>query len=447
MARPRKQTYQLSQYLNNVNEGYITNDANTQRSPAWKPIVDGLAVTVLTDDYIPALILAEEESGQTHIVDGGSRTAALMMIRYGNYKIKSSVENPIVKYKYMEKDERGNICWRDSEFDIRNKTYDQFPKELQKKFDEYQIETVIHSCNFDNMAMYLRRYNVHTGANTNQKMFLYLPKFAAKIRKIIKMPFFIECSNFTDKEKDGGVLERVIAETIMCIYHFDKWNKKGKIIADYLDSNATEEEFDTLTDNLKRLENIILEDGVRELFNSTDCFIWLALFDKFLDSGLEDERFVDFLNAFVSGLKDKLVDGKTFDSAKGKKSTKDKSVVADKLHILESLMNEFLNIEHENIEELSVIDFVKENIDNSVTEEDIEQYEEVLDALTLKVDNNSRLMNKKNRTSLVGVVAYSFKNDVDIDDWFVDYFNRENFYIRNQRKNFLHMVEDLNKTA
>ena len=109
MARPRRQTYTMSQYLENVNEGYITNGADTQRNPAWKPIVDGLVVTILTDDYIPSVILAEEETGQKKIVDGGSRTTAWMMVRYGNYKIKSSVENPIIKYKSMLKDEDGNI--------------------------------------------------------------------------------------------------------------------------------------------------------------------------------------------------------------------------------------------------------------------------------------------------------------------------------------------------
>ena len=44
----------------------------------------------------------------------------------------------------MSKDENGKAVWEDAEFDIRNKTFDQFPKELQKKFDEYQVDTVVH---------------------------------------------------------------------------------------------------------------------------------------------------------------------------------------------------------------------------------------------------------------------------------------------------------------
>ena len=38
MARPRKQVYTMEQYTKNVSEGYITNDADTQRNPAWKRI-------------------------------------------------------------------------------------------------------------------------------------------------------------------------------------------------------------------------------------------------------------------------------------------------------------------------------------------------------------------------------------------------------------------------
>ena len=92
--------------------------------------------------YCPPIpILAEDEYGQTKIVDGGSRTAAYMMIRYGNYKIKSSVEDPIIEYKSMNRDKNGKVTWTDATFDIRNKTYEQFPKELQKAFDEYQVET------------------------------------------------------------------------------------------------------------------------------------------------------------------------------------------------------------------------------------------------------------------------------------------------------------------
>ena len=334
MSRPRRQVYTMKQYLDNEKEGYISNSAATQRYPKWKSIVDGLAVTILTDDYIPPIILAEEDSGHVVIVDGGSRTAAFKMICYGNYKIKSSVEDPIINYKKMDKDENGNIVWSEAEFDIRNKTFEQFPKELQKKFYEYQVETVIHECNSDKVAKYLRRYNMHTGMNANEKMFLYLPRFAEKIRKITNRPFFINYSNFKDVEKEKGAMERAVSETVMCMFHLEDWNKQGKNIATYLNEKSSEEEFNRLDDNLKILENIITDD-IKELFNSKDCFIWLTLFNDFIKLGVDDTQFTDFLKAFKSELRYKSVEGKLFDTVDETGSTKDKSVINDKLHILQ----------------------------------------------------------------------------------------------------------------
>ena len=434
----------MSQYLENVKDGYISNDADTQRVPEWKAIVDGLAVTVLTDDYVPVIILAEEDNGQIHIVDGGSRTAAFRMIRYGNHKIKSSVENPIIQYKAMSKDENGKTVWEDAEFDIRNKTFDQFPKELQKKFDEYQVDTVVHEhCNKEKIAMYIKRYNEHKAMNANQKMFVYLPTFAEKIRDISKRNFFINNCVINDNEKDKGMLERVISETVMNMFHFDKWNKNGKKIATYLNENASEDEFNKLDNNLERLEKIITET-TKTLFNSKDCFIWLTLFEKFTQYGLDDAKFGEFLDAFVGGLRNKSVDGKTFDTADEKGSTKDKSVIVDKLHILETLMKEFLHIEE--VEEVKdILKFVKKNVNPYITEEDIELYSDILDGLTLEVDNNTKLLNEDNRPSLLALVGYACKNDIDLDDWIKQWFISNTTYLLDQRKNYEIMKDNLSK--
>ena len=443
MARPRRQVYTMSQYLENERDGYITNNVSIQRFPAWKPIADGLAVTILTDDYIPPIILAEDRSGRTVIVDGGSRTTAFKMIRYGNYKIKSSVENPIIKYKKMDKDEDGNSVWHDAEFDIRNKTYEQFPKELQKKFNEYQVETVIHECDMDTINMYFRRYNVHTGMNANQKMFIYIPKFADKIRKITKRNFFLNCSDFSDNEKDKGVLERVVAESVMCIFHFDKWNKNGKKLATYLNENSSEEEFDTLNNNIERLENIVTED-TKTLFNSKDCFIWLTLFNKFTKTGLDDSKFGEFLVAFVGGLRNKFVKGKLFDKVDEVGSTKDKRVIEDKLHILESLMKEYLHIE--DAKPLSDVEFISQNVDIPIADviEDIQLYMDTLDELEEDhIRVGSKLLHNENRQSMLAIVAYAYKNDIDLEEWMEEYASNNNTYFVDQKKNYLHMVEDV----
>lgn len=445
MARPRKQVYTMAQYLENVNDGYISNDADTQRNPAWKPIVDGLVVTILTDDYVPVIILAEEDSGQIHIVDGGSRTAAFRMIRFGNHKIKSSVENPIISYKKLVKDENGKTKFEDAEFDIRNKTFEQFPKELQKKFDEYQVDTVVHEhCDKDKIAMYIKRYNEHKAMNANQKMFVYLPAFAEKIREISNRQFFINNSDIKDNDKEKGTLERIIAESVMCMFHLDKWNKNGKKLATYLNENANEKEFDTLNNNIKRLESIITED-TKGLFNSKDCFIWFTLFNKFTQYGLNDDKFGEFLTAFINNLKDKSVNGKLFHTADESGSTKDKSVIVDKLHILETLMKEYLHIK--DVEQVAPLDFVKENVDPDIMADDIADYEQFYeDDIKIEVDNSSKLLDDKNVNSMIALIAYVMNSNIKINvfkEWLVNFFNENNTYDTDQKSNYIFMRDSL----
>ena len=445
MARPRKQVYTMEQYTKNVSEGYITNDADTQRNPAWKPIVDGLAVTILTDEYIPPIILAEEESGQIHIVDGGSRTAAFKMIRFGNHKIKSSVENPIIPYKKLVKDENGKTKFEDAEFDIRNKTFEQFPKELQKKFDEYQIDTVIHeNCDKEKIAMYMVRYNTRKNFTANQKQFLYVPKFAEQIRDITSKEFFLNKCDIKDSEKEGGILERIAYESIMITNFLDKWNKTSNKNPLYINENATDEQFKKLNDNIARLENIVT-DNTKSLFNARDSFIWFTLFDKFTQAGLNDTEFEKFLNSFVAGLRNKAVDGKQFDRVDDTGSTKDKANIVAKLHILETLMNEYLHINSEETENATPESFVAEMVDMPVetVKEEMDLYEESLtDLENNTIRDGSKLLEVANRLSLLAMVAYSYKNDVDLDDWLEDYAAKNNTYYIDQRKNYSHMVND-----
>lgn len=454
MARPRRQVYTMNQYLENESEGYISNNVCTQRNPKWKPIIDGLMVTILTDDYIPPIILAEEECGRKFIVDGGSRTAAFKMLCKGNYKIKSSVEDPIISYKKIEKDENGKNIWVDAEFDIRNKTFSQFPKELQKKFYEYQVETVIHECDVEQAAKYLRRYNVHTAMNANEQLFIHIPKFADEIREIIQDRFFLDCTIIKEIEKDKGVLERVVSESVMCMFHFDNWNKNGKKMAKYLNENATNKEFEMFDNNVKRLEKIITKE-TKELFSTKDTFVWMTFFNRFTKFGLDDSKFADFLNTFVNELRKKDVDGKCFDTVDEHGSTKDKSVISDKLHILETLMNDFLHIdnidttdtennvveESDNMEE-TILSFVQENANPNVTDEDINLYTDMVEDC-VKIDDP---VYKECGMALVALMAYACQNDKDQDfeKWIENYRNKSEFS-PSQKVNYTYMKRSFDR--
>ena len=148
---------------------------------------------------------------------------------------------------------------------------------------------MIHeACDSFTISRYIKRYNNHVAMNLDQKAFTYIDKFAGSVRKIMNSKFFVECNNYSDKDKGKGVIERVILETIMCTNHFDSWKKEPKAISKYLNENATVEEFDVLSDNLHRLESIITED-IKDVFNKKDSFIFLTLFDKFTKLGMYDD--------------------------------------------------------------------------------------------------------------------------------------------------------------
>ena len=91
----------------------------------------------------------------------------------------------------------------------------------------------------------------------------------------------------------------------------------------------------------------------------------------------------------------------------------------------------------------SALKFVQDCVDEEVSELDVQDYEEYLDTITLDVDNSSKLLDTANHDSIIGVIAYAYQNDVDCDDWFKDYFNRNNTYDVDQKKNYLNMRNDL----
>lgn len=451
MSRPRRQTYTLEMYLKKNRKGDIDNNADVQRNFVWtNEQINELVATVLTDDYIPPIILGEEENSKLHIVDGGCRTAALIKFRYGNHKITTSIENPIIPYKKKVNNKNGSITYEDSVFDIKNKTFEKLPEELKEKFDEYQIETVIHeNCDSSIISKYIKRYNNHVAMNTDQKAFTYIDRFASRIRKILNSKFFIECNNYSEKDKTKGVVERIVVETMMCMNHFDQWKKQPKAACKYLNEYSTNEEFDRFADNLHRLENIVTAD-IKDIFDKKDSFLFLTLFDKFIKLGIDDEKFAEFLKKFKDNLRlsERNIDGLLFDEVKRNNSTKDKTIVAGKLKMLENLMLEFLHIEKESERKVDPEVFISETVgcDLETVKEDIEQYNETLDELaTSTILDESKLLDKQNRISLLCMIAYSYKEDVNLDDWMREYARYNNNYVVDQKQNYMKMKNDFEK--
>lgn len=464
----RDQMYTVDTYLKYVKEGDICANAEVQRVAGSYDSreANGILYTALTSDHLPELILAEcIEDNVTYIVDGAQRTAILMSFRYGNYKITTSIDNPVVEYMRKKRDKDGKVIlkhgrieYEEAEFNIRNKTFEMLPEELQKGFNDFQFRVVIHEeCTKKRISELIKRYNTHKAMNTAQQAFTYLNNYASYVREdILTEKFFVDCEGYSDSEKLKGTLERVVTESIMLINHFDDWKKGSRAICEYLNNNSKIEEFESFRNNISRLGHII-DSSFYDKYTSKNSFIWFALFDKFTRYGLDDKRFADFITAFDSQLHNKIIvdirykdmENITYDKLDKEPGTKDKALIVAKLGLLEKLMDDFFYAEEVDIEledtSANRETFIVENvgIDAEKLHEEFEFYEESLDDLvekTIRID--SKLRNPENRVSLLAMLVYSYENDKDLDDWMEEYAKSNNTYFVNQKKNFLHMRDD-----
>ena len=266
-------------------------------------------------------------------------------------------------------DNEGNVVWEKAFFDIKNKTYEKLPDELKKRLNEYQIETVIHEhCDNHRISQLIKRYNNHTSMNTNQKAFTHIDNYARNIREILDKKFFNDYSEYTEAEKTKGVVERVVVETVMCSNHLSDWKKQTKAICTYLNQHAQKEEFDKLSDNLRRLEQVVTDD-VKSIFNSKDSFLFLTLFDRFTKWEIEDRAFIGFLRKFKKYLRKSPFNGVLFDEIDLDKGTKDKAVIMAKLDMLENMLRGYLHMPEGGVIYSGIAkEGVKERVDEGVKE-------------------------------------------------------------------------------
>ncbi len=356
----RKQTYSLNQYLKLMKDETIRSDQDCQRlSGQWNcNMVNELIFTVLTDNYIPPIILGEEITGEItreYIIDGLQRSTTLSLFRYGNTKITKNLDEYLVTYQRKIKDESGNpkrdakgeIMWETAEFDIRNKTFGQLPEELKDRFDGYQIETVIHQdCDTTEISKLVRKFNNHTAMNTNQKAFTYIDNFATDIRRVTENRFFLDIYSGTAKARINGTFERIISDMVLLCNYPDEYRKESKKNFEWLNENANSYDFESLDKLLTKLtDSLEITKEVRALFDVKHSHILIAVFKAFTESGHEDKTFGNFLVWFVNGGNKTVIDGKTWDDLNGiTHSTRDKIIVLGKLHYLETLMEQYSKV-------------------------------------------------------------------------------------------------------
>lgn len=356
MAKIRKQTYSLDQYLKLMKDETIRTDQECQRlSGQWKSdMVGELIATVLTENYIPPIILGEEiTNGITRqwLIDGLQRSSSLFMFRYGNTKIAKNLDEYLVTYQRKildgngnpKRDERGELLYESVKYDIRNKTYEQLPEELKCRFDGYQIETAIHqNCETTEISRLVRKYNNHVAMNSSQRASTYVDVFAKEIRDIIGNRFFLDIDTCSRNDRKNGTLERIAGDMVLLCSYPDQYRKDTKQGFKWLNENGTISDFDRVNGLLTRLvASIEPTPEIRALFNSKHAHILVAAFKAFTESGYKDAEFGKFLEWFVSGGNQTEIDGTTWDGIGISRSTKDSGIVHKKLDYLVELMGQY----------------------------------------------------------------------------------------------------------
>lgn len=292
----RKQTYSLDQYLKLMNAETIRTDQECQRlSGQWNAnMVNELIATVLTDNYIPPIILGEETvNGITRqwIIDGLQRSSSLSLFRYANTRITKNVDEYMVTYQRKVLDENGNprrdaqreLIWESVEYDIRNKTYEQLPQELKDRFDGYQIEVAIHqNCDTTEISKLVRKYNNHKAMNINQRAFTYIDNFAMDIRRVTENRFFLDVYSGNQKGRINGIFERLVVDSVLLCNYPDEYRRESRKNFEWLNENANIYDFESLNELFTRLTALMeITTDAKALFDVKHAHIFVAAFKTF----------------------------------------------------------------------------------------------------------------------------------------------------------------------
>ena len=473
----REENIPLINYISEVKDGDVSDNQDVQRYfCSDKTFVNGIGVTILTGDYLPPLILAEvplnEDIVQKYIVDGLQRTTALMQIRYGNHKFTGAIEDSEIEYQEKQvdengkflKDDDGNFVWEKKTFDIKNKTYDDFPKELKKRFDNYQLRIATYqNCDMKKVSKLVRKLNVQRGMNTSQRALTWIPTYARKIKNIADEGFFKNSIEYSDTARKNGEYMQSVCRSVMNVFHFDDYKRGAKEICDYLEDNSNIEEFNTIHKYFQRIE-AACKDTCKDILVKKDIPVWLTVFSRFVKSGLQDSKFADFIHELSWKLRSKDVNGVSYDSLNNESGTTDKKLVVAKINTYTALMNEFLHIdtteisstevENDNTEENeqdnpkeTTLSFVQENANPDATEEDIDEYTDLVDYCfnhnQIKIDIP---LYQECQMALIALMAYACKNnrEDDFEKWIKTYQNQTNFSL-SQKDNYTYMKESMNR--
>ncbi len=463
---------------------------------------DSLISSVLNNDPIPAIIIAEQIINGVDIqwlLDGKQRCTTIVSYRRNAYRIGRNIERPIVKYRTTSKDKDGNEVDCYAEFDIRGKKYENLPVELQERFDEFPIQvTLFLDCSDEDIEYHIRRYNMGKPMTAAQKGITYLgEEFARATKEIADKRFFKNSYGvYSDADRRNGNIERIITEAIMGINYLNDWNPNQQKLCAFLKENVTATAFNDLEEEVNRICDAFDNTETRNCawFNKKNSFLFFMLFDRFTKLHLgEDEKFVEFLEALTDSLQYVEKDGVTYEQLEAETKSKDKTAVLRKIQHLESLMYDYFGIEEKPVQQVEItnpdlkqkIEVIKNHafiskigmnssqVDMAVasffnirsgnynkdlqafvdqleiTDDDINTFcinMDVLGTLVKNLNLNSKLYRAEYLPVVLSFISYCDENDMfdnEMEEWYKHFaynFDKEDIFSINPMKNFELMI-------
>lgn len=459
----------LGSLLDDMRDGKINKKHILQRKAfQWTERQKNKFLTrILNGQPIPEIVICEQMvkgKKKSHLIDGLQRLSYSELFRADGIVVKNDgaefVDIPYKEYKYGEHgdillDDDGDAVFEEKVFNVIGKKFSDYPQYLKDRFNKFNINvTTYFNCTDDQIAYHIRNYNNQEGMNKNQYEFTGMNVHVAeKIKHISDAnPFFKDnYGKYTEKNRTKGDLDKIVVESIMAINFINDWKKEIKDSFAYVNNNVTDQMFASLEDSLNRLSNII-DKEVKYIFTVVNSPVWFALFEKFKEFDIPDERFKEFAQYAINSMDNLKFNGKSFSEIYKSRNTRDKATVIGKIDGLTTLMYEFFHIEEKTIniknQDLDVETFIFENvgIDKETLKNDLSLYRKTLDDLEENtIRDGSKLLDSKNRLSMLSMVAYSYKMDLDLDEWMEIYANNNDKYYSDQKKNYLHMKDDFDK--
>lgn len=465
----KRDTYMVSKLSGMINRGDLRENHPQQRkSGQWDNATrDNFIVTVIKNEDFDPIKICEQLTNEgivLWLIDGLQRSTTIANYKTGKFALGKKIDPCVIEYQEAVKDEYGNITYENISYDLRGKAYKDLPEKLKEDFDNCPVNVVKHlDCTDEEIGRHIVRYNSGRPMVTAQKISAYMHNTAKYIKELSGHAFFNDCANYSEVADRNGTVDKVVSEAVMGLNFFDSWNKQAQKIGKHLNDHATKDMFDKFGAYLDRLLEVVTPQ-TGKLFSSKNALIWFMLFDRFTKKGLPDEDFQLFLKHYEELKKVKvnvlhkyeLIKGSgeytdilSFAELDGCKSTKDKGVIEDKLHILDTVMDDFLKsncCSEEYIRENQIVtakDIIKQYVKNNVDDDEVELFELMTNDVSEVIENiDSEFLSEDNRPSFVALVGYADSNGKInlLSNWLLS-FERQNDLIKDQRQNFIHMKD------